>query len=55
MAARTRRLVPKMEMGLMPTPESARTFFLPPFEQVVVEESIRRAASALPCLNSMPA
>ena len=30
MARRTRRLVPVMEMGLMPMPESVRIFFLPP-------------------------
>ena len=38
MARRTRRLVPKMEMGLMPTPESVADFFLAALEHVVVEE-----------------
>ena len=51
---RTRRLVPVTDIGLMPTPESSRTCFLPPLSMSLLRNSIRRAAigSALFPLDS---
>ena len=39
---RTRRLVPVIEIGLMPTPESRRICFLPPFSMSLFRNSISR-------------
>ncbi len=38
MAMRTRRLVPVIDIGLMPMPESARIFFLVPGQHHIIEE-----------------
>ena len=55
MAMRTRRLVPVMEIGLMPMPESSRTRLLVPASILVLMKSISSFACGVPCFHSMPA
>ena len=55
MALRTSRLVPVMEMGLMPTPESIRICLGPPFSISLFRNSSSFFTSGVPCCHSMPA
>ncbi len=51
MAARTSRLDPVIEIGLMPMPESSRMF--QPYS--LAQNSMSWATSGVPCSSSMPA
>ena len=44
-----------MEMGLTPTPESARIFFLVPWSITSLTKKMNFSASGVPSRNSMPA
>ena len=54
-AMRTRRLVPVIEIGLMPMPESSRMRLLVPASILLLMKSISSFACAVPCFHSMPA